>query len=110
MMTLAAHGLALAGFATLALSMQKHHRDLFGKLPSRRRALVLHCMGWALLGLSFAACILHSGWSTGPVLWFGVLTIAALITALTLTYRPQPRHRSYGRPRSASPPPRPLSR
>ena len=86
MMSLAAHGLALAGFATLALSMWKHHRDLFGKPPSRRRALALRSMGWALLGLSFAACVLQSGWAVGPVLWLGVLTAAALTITLTLTY------------------------
>ena len=88
MMSLAAPILALAGFAALALSMHKHHRDLFGGPPSRWRALALRSLGWMLLGLSCAACILESGWAVGPVLWLGVLTGAALMAVLTLTYRP----------------------
>ena len=59
-----------------------------GAPPSRARALALHASGWILLGLSFAACVLASSWTMGPVLWLGLLTVAALATALTLTYGP----------------------
>ncbi|MCG8359151.1 MAG: DUF3325 domain-containing protein [Kiloniellales bacterium] len=81
--------LAIAGFGALALGMRKHHRELFGAPPSQWRALALHSIGWVLLGLSFVACILDSRWSIGPVLWLGLLTVAALATALTLTYGPR---------------------
>ncbi|MCG8559813.1 MAG: DUF3325 domain-containing protein [Hyphomicrobiales bacterium] len=95
--------LATAGFGMLALSMQKHHRDLFGAPPSQWHALALHSIGWVLLGLSFAACILDSGWAIGPVLWLGILTVAALVSALTLTYGPRAcRDHSDSRHRSSS--------
>jgi len=88
MMDLAALILATAGFAGLALSMHKHHRDLFGKLPCRLRALAFAGAGWMLLALSFGACIAASGWAIGPVFWVGLITVAALIVVLALTYGP----------------------
>lgn len=87
MMAAAALLLAIAGFNALASAMRKHHRELFGAPPSRWRALGLYSIGWILLGLSFAVCILASRWTVGPVLWLGLVTVAALTTALTLTYR-----------------------
>lgn len=86
MMEAAALLLAIAGYGGLASAMRKHHRELFGAPPSPWRALALHFAGWLLLGLSFTACIWGSGWAVGPVLWLGLATIAALATALTLTY------------------------
>ena len=86
MMDLAALVLATAGFAAIALSMHKHHRDLFGRPPSRPRALAFAGAGWALLALSFWVCIVVSGWAIGPVLWIGLLTLAALVIVLALTY------------------------
>lgn len=86
MMSLAALILALTGFATLALSMHKHHRDLFGKPPPRRRALALRSIGWTLLSLSPGACIIAFGWAIGSVFWIGTLTVAALFVVLSLTY------------------------
>lgn len=69
MMDLAALILATAGFAAVALSMHKHHRDFFDKPPARRRALAFAGAGWSLLAFSFGACIVASGWGIGPVLW-----------------------------------------
>ena len=84
MMEAAALLLAIAGFGALALSMQKH-RALFGASPSQWRVLALRSTGWLLLGTSFAVCILDSRWAIGPVLWLGLITVATLATALTLT-------------------------
>lgn len=86
MMVLAALILATAGFAGLALSMHKHHRDLFGKPPSRPRALAFAGAGWTLLALSFGASIVASGWAIGTVFWIGILTVAAFVVVLALTY------------------------
>lgn len=88
-MDLAALALALIGFAALALSMRKHHCDVFGVVPSRWRALALRFVGWTLLGSSLAACVAASGRATGPVLWFGVLTVAAVLVVLSLACRPR---------------------
>ena len=48
--------------------------------------LTLYTLGRLQLGLSFAACVLNARWAEGPVLWLGLLTVAALTTALMLTY------------------------
>ncbi|MDF1747856.1 MAG: DUF3325 domain-containing protein [Alphaproteobacteria bacterium] len=88
MITLLAFILAIIGFASLALSMHRHHRDLFGHPPSRVWSVAFTLIGWCLLPLSFWACIIASGWAIGPVVWIGFLTLAALIIILALTFGP----------------------
>jgi hypothetical protein len=85
MMDLAALMLAVAGFAALALSMHKHHRDVFGSPPTHRRASAFRAIRWALLGLSFGACVFNSGWAIGPVLWLGLLSVSGLTVTLLLS-------------------------
>jgi hypothetical protein len=85
MMTLTTLALLLAGFAALALSMHKHHRDLFGVAPRRARALLLRGLGWTLLAAALVPAIGGQGASVGVVLWFGVATAAALAVAGTLS-------------------------
>lgn len=87
MMTLAAFVLTVAGFAALALSMLKHHRDLIGGALSARRRLGYRIAGWALLSTSLVLVLISEGASIGIALWFGLATMAALIVALLLTYR-----------------------
>ena len=83
--------LAAGGFAALALSMHRHHRDLFGRPPAAARALSLKTAGWALLALSFATCLGLAGRAVGPVLWLGLSTAAAAAVALSLTWLPRVR-------------------
>lgn len=45
--------------------------------------------GWLLLTLSLIACIRASGASVGLVLWFGVLSAAALAIVILLPYAPR---------------------
>ena len=104
-MALAALLLALAGFAALALSMKKHHRDLFGAPPPRGRAMAFQAAGWTLLALSIMPCVIESGWSVGLVLWFGLLTVAALVVALSMTYGPRGTFRNVKRATGGSPRP-----
>jgi hypothetical protein len=85
MTALAPFALLLAGFAALALSTHRHHRDLFGRAPRRARAFLLRCAGWALLAGALAAAIGEQGASVGIVLWFGVATAVALAVAATLS-------------------------
>jgi hypothetical protein len=79
--------LAVAAFGSLALSMHKHHCNLFGAPPSHARAVAFRAIGWTLLAGSITPCVAASGWSVGTVLWFGLLTIAALVVALLLAYQ-----------------------
>lgn len=97
MTVLAALTLAIFGFAALALSMHKHHRDVFGAPPTHARRLPLRVAGWVLLGLSFAPCIAQAGWAIGIVLWLGLLTAAALAIVLLVTSLPSAKRRPRAR-------------
>jgi len=79
--------LLLTGFAALAFAMPKHHRELFGPLPSRGLKLTFVVTGWLLLAASIAPAIIDHGISVGLVFWFGIATVAALVVAMLLTYR-----------------------
>jgi hypothetical protein len=78
---------AVLGLAVLALSMPRHHRDLLAKPPSRIMERALRMIGWAFMAVSFAIAIAIEGMTIGAVLWIGLLTVAAQLVALMLTYR-----------------------
>lgn len=78
--------LCLTSFSALALSMARHHRDVFGGTMMSSRRTILRIAGWALLALSLWPCLIVWGASIGIVAWFGVSTVAALAVAMCLTY------------------------
>lgn len=80
--------LCFAGFAALALSLDRHHRDALAARVPAGRALPMRAAGWALIALSLAAAIAWEGWNFGPVQWIGALTGAGLLVVLVLSYRP----------------------
>ena len=86
MTVVAAFVLSFSGFAALALSMDRHYRDLSGRPPARLRKLALSVAGWSLLCASLVATVAGQGVSIGLTLWFGIITLAALLVALSLTY------------------------
>lgn len=88
---LAGAALAYSGFAAKSLTLDRHYADIHGrgKEPSPRLCLQLRTLGWLALALSFAACIAASGWHIGPVVWCGVLSIAAWSATLLLQYAPR---------------------
>ena len=96
--------LLIAGFTILALSQTKHHRTLFSTPQSNRRRKAYQAAGWAVLALSLERCVTGSGWSLGLILWFGLLTIAALIVSLSITYGPHAasRRAEHAPPRSTN--------
>ena len=87
--TLLALLLSLAGFVALALAMERHHRQVWQRAPSRKQCMLLRCFGITGLGAALAACVAHAGWATGTVIWLGLMTVAALAVALVLSYRPR---------------------
>jgi hypothetical protein len=87
MMAFATLLLSFAGFAALALSMPKHHRDLFAKNYRLLWEVALRSVGWALLAASLAPAIIGQGVSIGIVLWIGSATVAAIGVAMLLAYR-----------------------
>lgn len=88
MMLLLACMLAYAGFAALALAMDRHHQQAWHGLPSARRRALLRLAGTVGLVASLVICIARSGTGAGIVLWSGLTTLVALTVALLLTYRP----------------------
>jgi len=81
---------ALAGFLALSLAMDRHHEDAYGRgtTPGRRRPW-LRAAGTALLLLSLGASLGLQGATQGWVLWFGVLTAAALQVVGIVGYAPR---------------------
>jgi hypothetical protein len=77
------------GFGALALAMDRHHRQVFGRGPGTPLRITLRIVGASALAASFAACVAGSGWSIGAVEWFGVLSAAPLTLVLLLAYRPR---------------------
>ena len=79
---------AFAGFTALALAMDRHFEDLFGRGksmgPAQRNGL--RAAGTLALVLSLWACLASHGAGQGWVLWLGVLTAAALGVVLLLSY------------------------
>ncbi|KLJ02382.1 DUF3325 domain-containing protein [Luteimonas sp. FCS-9] len=79
--------LATAGFAALALAMDRHHAAVLGGAPGpgRRRAL-----RWAgALALALAACLCVRAWGAaqGAVGLWGVASVAAAAVVLWLRWR-----------------------
>ena len=83
--------LAFSGFAATSVTMDRHYADIHGrgKEPAPATRLRLRTLGWLGLALSFMSCIGASGWHIGPVLWCGVLSIAAWTVTLLLQYHPR---------------------
>jgi hypothetical protein len=79
---LAALGLAFGGFASLAITMDRHQRDVFGRRLEATQSRWLRGLGWLLLAASPAGCVLRNGWGIGLVGWLGALTLAAVAVVL----------------------------
>ncbi|WP_434405230.1 DUF3325 domain-containing protein [Sphingobium sp. DN12] len=84
---LASFILLFAGFTALALSLAKHHRDLFGTPLGPRKMWGLRVAGGLLLCTGIVPAVRYSGHSAGLVLWTGLLAVAATTVALLLTYK-----------------------
>lgn len=80
--------LALIGFLSFALAMNRHYHQLFHRTPPSLTRWLLRAVGATGVALSLLVCADHLGWSVGSVLWFGVMTIAALAVIMLFAYGP----------------------
>jgi Protein of unknown function (DUF3325) len=69
--------------------MAKHWGTVTGEnsLPSIRLT-ALRMIGFSALAASFSLALLRDGASFGSLLWILILTLSAIMTAFTLTWKP----------------------
>ncbi len=82
-------GLELCGLMLLALSMARHHEQVFGDRTALIRPAVLTALGWLLLILSTLPPVARHGTSIGLAVWAGELTLAAWAVVLLHAYAPR---------------------
>ena len=78
---------SLVGFAALALSMNRHQRDIIGRKLSDREQNLTRAAGWLSLAASLAVDIAGLGSAYGATAWFGHMSISAWIVVATLCWR-----------------------
>lgn len=79
---------SLAGFATLALAMDRHHQAVHRTRPAKRRKRLMQLGGSAALVLSLITSVLAWGLAYGAIGWLGMLSAGAAPVLLVLTYAP----------------------
>lgn len=87
-MTILSLLLALASFALLGIATDGHYQRRFGhRLPATRRQR-LRMAAWLALAASTAPAIAAAGWIFGPVIWSGLVMLAAGAVFLVLNLMP----------------------
>ena len=81
--------LAAAGLGFLAFGMERHAKQILGKVIAPRLQDFCFGIGWAGLGLTLMTAIRAYGVSTGIAVFFGVAAAVSLAFALILAYRPR---------------------
>lgn len=75
---------SLPAFALLALAMDRHQLDLFGRELPAGQTRGLRMAGWLALLASLAIAVALKGWSLGLVTWCGHISLSAAIVILTM--------------------------
>lgn len=84
--------LCFAAWACIALGMERHHEDAYGRAGNARRHTWLRRAGWALLLLSLWLATRpaqHTPASLGLVAWVVALSLAALACTAMATWQPR---------------------
>lgn len=81
--------LCFSGFAALSLGTERHHGQVFVDKGNARKRRSLSVLGWLLLAGATAPSIIDLGPSVGLAMWAALLSIAAGVLMLLLTYTPR---------------------
>ena len=81
--------LGLPAFASLSFAMLRHHEQAWNREPDQTTSRLWRVVGIALLALSLWVCMQRWNLSIAIAAWFGILTIAAIVTGLFITYAPR---------------------
>jgi hypothetical protein len=73
--------------ALFCLAMNKHREQVLPQTVPKLVVRFFRPLAWLLLIFTAYLSIELFGWSIGPVLLFGALTVAILLLTLLLTYR-----------------------
>lgn len=76
--------LGTAGFAALALAMERHQQDLWGRELRPRTTQALRAAGWALLLIALWRAVADQGWTLGLVAYSGHTSAAAGLVFVAL--------------------------
>jgi len=87
-MMLLALALNLFGMGCLSLAMKRHHRQVLGGEPARRRVLLLRLGALLALPVALGLCLFALGTEQGILYWLCLLMLAALAQGLLLAFRP----------------------
>lgn len=87
-----AFGLSFWGFLHFAMSVRKHHMEVYqrwGKVMplSQREYCVMQGIGWLLMALSYRCAVINWGVGVGTMAWLLLLTVSALLLVGLLSYR-----------------------
>lgn len=79
----------IGGFFLLALSQPRHWQAVIGSsASSRRMILLLRVTGSVWIFASFPLTLWRDGVEFGVLLWFALLSVAAVVTTLALAWWP----------------------
>lgn len=81
--------LCFSGFSALCLSMDRHHKQVFGEPPAHLERWMFRIGGWLSLVVSCWPAVIALGTSIGISLWITLLSVAGLAVVLLLSYRPR---------------------
>ncbi len=76
--------LCFSGFSALCLGLARHHEQVFGRKPAQRTAWALRLLACAII-----PAVMALGMSVGLACWAALLSLAAALLVLLLTYRPR---------------------
>jgi len=94
-MILLSFALLFMGFAGLSLAMKRHYPQLQpimeknSQQRSKQVIIAIRLLAYSCLLTGLFFCINSQGISIGFVFWLGLLTLAALLQAMLLSYRPR---------------------
>ncbi|MBP5858368.1 DUF3325 domain-containing protein [Marivibrio halodurans] len=74
------------GMLVLCLAMDRHGRDVLGRVPGRGGRLAARLLGSALLAGALVLCFDRWGHAIGTTAWLGLVTVAGLVLILLLPF------------------------
>lgn len=95
---------ALFGFIGFALGSTRYAPMLIAKVPPPHLRLAARVVGWVLIAATFIGALALANGDTGPVYWFGWLSVAGVALTLAMWKWSRQPARKAREPRAAAAP------